>query len=224
MRKLTKNLISAVGAAVIGLSVSAAHAEDGGYFLSLKGFGGWSDPGDISSTGTGTLSERNTADLAAGGGAAIGYQFADAPFRLEAEVLHRVRVDVDSRDTTNNIGYENNLSSTTALMGLAYEFRNDGSWTPFVGGYAGLAQNTSSVDRTNLAAGTTTTTENDQTDLAVAATMGVDFAATEVLDFGVAYRFSYLGGFDTGTMAGGDSIEGDPFLAHDLVLSVRFNF
>lgn len=203
---------------------ASALAEGGNFYFGLNGFGGWSDPGDISTSGTGTIQERNTADLAAGGGAAIGYRYGDTPIRVELEVMHRVRVDVDLRDTTNNIGYENNLSSTTAMLGVAYEFRNDGNWTPFLGGHAGIARNTSEVDRDNLANGTRVTTETDDDNLALAASAGVDYALTEVLDLGAAYRFSYLGGFDTGTLSGGDSIDGDPFTAHDLVLTVRFNF
>ena len=212
--------ISAAG----GVAVGDVAADDNLYFA-LRGFGGWSDPGDISGTGTGTLSERNTADPAAGGGAAIGWKFGDdMPIRLEAEVLHRVRVDVDLRDTTNGVGYENNLSSTTAMVGLAYEFRNDSAWTPFIGGRAGLARNTSSVDRTVVATGALTTTEESTDNLAVAADVGVDYALTEVIDLGVGYRFSYLGDFDTGRLASGESIDGSPFLAHDLMLSVQFNF
>ena len=206
------------------LSVGKADAEDNLYFA-LRGFGGWSDPGDISSTGTGTIGERNTADPAAGGGAAIGWKFGDdMPIRLEAEILHRVRVDVDLRDTTNGVGYENNLSSTTAMLGLAYEFRSDSAWTPFVGGHAGWARNTSSVDRTVVATSALTTTEESTDNFAVAADIGVDYALTEVIDLGVGYRFSYLGEFDTGRLANGESIDGSPFLAHDLMLSVQFNF
>ncbi|MEQ8440651.1 MAG: outer membrane beta-barrel protein [Roseitalea porphyridii] len=202
-----------------------AQARGEGLYFGIRGFGGYSDPGDISSTGTATLSERNTADPAAGGGAALGWRFGnDLPLRMEIEVLHRVRVDVDLRDTANSVGYENNLSSTTAFLGLGYEFRNDSWWTPFVAAHLGMAQNTSTVDRTNLNNNSVTTTENDETSVAFGTSLGVDFRLTEVLDFGTAYRFSYLGGFDTGTMAGGESIEGDPFMAHDLLLSLQFNF
>lgn len=205
-------------------SVAKPAAADDEVFFGLRGFGGWSDPGDISGTGTGTLSERNTADLAAGGGAVIGYRFDKAPLRMELEVLHRARVDVDLRDTTNNIGYENNLSSTTAMVGLAYEMRNDSSWTPFFGAMAGMARNNSNVERTDLATGILTTTDNAETNLAAAGTFGVDYALSESVDLGAAYRFSYLGSFETGTLAGGESISGDPFVAHDLVLSLQFNF
>ena len=225
MADVSKIAAAAVLAAATVLAAPGpASAEDNLYFA-LRGFGGWSDPGDISRTGTGTLSERNTADPAAGGGAALGWKFGDdMPLRLEAEILHRVRVDVDARDTTNNIGYENNLSSTTAMLELAYEFRSDSAFTPFLGGHVGWARNTSSVDRTALATNTVTTTENSTDNLAVAADLGVDYALTEVLDLGLGYRFSYLGTVDTGRMAGGESIEADPFMAHDLVLSLQFNF
>jgi hypothetical protein len=136
------------------LAAAPVAAEDGNFYFGLNGFGGWSDPGDISTSGTGTIQERNTDDLAAGGGAAIGYRYGDVPIRVELEVMHRVRVDVDLRDTTNNIGYENNLASTTAMLGVAYEFRDEGNWTPFVGGHLGVARNTSEVTRSNIAAGT----------------------------------------------------------------------
>jgi len=163
--------------------------------------------------------------LAAGGGAALGWRFDDdMPLRLEVEVLHRVRVDVDLRDTTNSVGYENNLSSTSAFLGLGYEFRNESRWTPFVAAHIGMAQNTSDVERTNLNNLSKTSTENDETSVAFGASLGVDFRLTEVLDLGTAYRYSYLGGFDTGALSGGESIDGDPFMAHDLLLSLQFNF
>lgn len=220
-------LFGAVLAAIVaGTSLAApAMAEERGdnFYLAVRGFGGYSDPGDISSTNTGTIQERNTADPAAGGGAAIGYRFGDTPLRLEFELMHRVRVDVDLRDTTNNIGYENNLASTTAMVGLGYEYRTDTRWTPFVAGYAGLARNTSDVERT-IIGGASTSFENDSDNLAVAAAIGFDYRLTQVLDLGASYRFSYLGMFETGTMSGGDSIEGDPFTAHDLVISLQFNF
>lgn len=219
----------AVATALIGgiLAVGPAEqaqARDEGLYFALRGFGGYSDPGDLGTTGVGTLSERNTADLSAGGGGAFGYRLDDdMPLRFELEVLHRVRVDVDLRDTANNIGYENNLSSTTAMVGLGYEFRMDG-WTPFLAAYAGMASNNSAVDRTNLANGTLTSTDNAQTNFAAAFGGGIDYELTQVLDLSAAYRFFYLGGFDTGTLAGGDSIDGDPFTSHDLVLSIQFNF
>ncbi|MDW3205430.1 MAG: outer membrane beta-barrel protein [Alphaproteobacteria bacterium] len=216
--------VALVGTLAAGLVAGPAQARDEGLYFAIRGFGGYSDPGDISGKGTGTLSERNTADPAAGGGAALGWRLGDTPLRVEVEVLHRVRVDVDLRDNANSVGYENNLSSTTALLGLGYEFRNDSRWTPFLAAYGGLARNTSSVDRTNLNNGTVTTTENDDDNLALAAAAGFDYRLTQVLDLGASYRFSYLGGFDTGTMSGGESIDGSPFTSHDLVLSIQFNF
>lgn len=212
-------------AAAFSLALSPiAHAEDGNLYLELRGFGGWTDPGDITATGVGTIEERNTDDLTAGAGFAIGWTFGDLPLRLEGEIMHRVRTDVDLRDVTNAVGFENNLDTTSYMVGAAYEFRNETAYTPFIGGHIGFSQNTSEVDRTNINNGSITGQDNTVTDAAFAASLGVDANITEVVDFTAFYRFSYAGSFETGTLSGGESIEGDPILSHDLVVGVRFNF
>ena len=217
--------VAAVFAGAFALSaVGAAQAGEEGLYFELRGFGGYTDPGDISSTNTGTLTERNTTDLTAGGGAAIGWTFGDIPLRVEAEIMHRVRTDVDLRDTANGIGYENNLSSTTAMIGVAYEFRNDSPYTPFIGGHLGMAQNSSEVDRTNLNTRALSGQDNDVTNAAFGISLGLDSRLTEVVDFTASYRFTHVGSFETGTLSGGETIEGDPIMNHDLVLGFRFNF
>lgn len=205
-------------------SFGAAQADESGLYFELRGFGGYTDPGDISSTNTATLTERNTTDLTAGGGAALGWTFDALPLRIEAELMHRVRTDVDLRDDTNAIGYENNLSSTTALIGVAYEFRNDSPYTPFLAGHFGMAKNASEVNRTNIGTGAIAGHDNDTTNAALGASVGLDSRLTEVVDFTASYRFTYVGSFETGTLAGGETIEGDPILNHDLVIGFRFNF
>ena len=217
--------VAAVFAGAFALSaVGAAQAGEEGLYFELRGFGGYTDPGDISSTNTGPLTERNTTDLTAGGGAAIGWTFGDIPLRVEAEIMHRVRTDVDLRDTANGIGYENNLSSTTAMIGVAYEFRNDSPYTPFIGGHLGMAQNSSEVDRTNLNTRALSGQDNDVTNAAFGISLGLDSRLTEVVDFTASYRFTHVGSFETGTLSGGETIEGDPIMNHDLVLGFRFNF
>ena len=89
---------------------------------------------------------------------------------------------------------------------------------------AGLAHNTSNVDRTSLATGTRTNCDNSQDNLALGAAAGFDYALSDHWDLGAAYRFIYLGGFDTGPMLAGDSFGADDMVSHDLVLSIEYRF
>lgn len=202
-------------------------ADDSGFYVGLSAFGGSTDVRKISASGIGgALTINHDDDITAGGAASVGYRFSDLPLRTEVEVGYRYRQDVDARDVNGpaSIGYEDNLSSTTVLLGLAYEFRGGSDWQPFVGAMIGWARNSSDVDRTVLATGTTTNFSNDDDNLAYGATVGIDYLISDHWDLGAAYRFLYLGGFDTGTMVAGDRFEADRITSHDLVVTLRYQF
>ncbi len=222
--------VVACAATLIGLVVwqqEPVVADDSGFYLGISAFGGSTDVRKISGTGIGGALMINHDDDTTGGAAgSIGYRFGELPLRAEVEVGYRIRQDIDARDVNGpaSIGYENNLSSTTVLLGLTYEFRGESDWQPFVGAMVGWARNTSDVDRTVLATGTTTNFTNDDDNLAYGATVGIDYLISEHWDLGAAYRFLSLGGFDTGAMAAGDQLEADRITSHDLMVTVRYKF
>ena len=222
--------VAAIAASLIGLVVwrpEPAIADDSGFYLGISAFGGSTNVRKISGTGIGgALVINHDDDLTAGGAGSLGYRFSELPLRAEVEVGYRFRQDIDARDVNGpaSVGYENNLSSTTVLLGLAYEFRGESDWQPFVGAMVGWARNTSDVDRTVLANGAMTNVTNEDDNLAYGATVGIDYLINEHWDLGAAYRFLYLGGFDTGVMAAGDRFEADRITSHDLVVTVRYQF
>lgn len=214
--------------AMLGVGqADVAMADEAGFYVGLSAFGGETDVRKISTSGFGgALTIYHDDDITAGVAGSFGYRFGEVPLRAELEIGHRFRQDIDVRDVNGpaSIGYENNLSSTTVLLGLAYEFRGDADWRPFVGAMVGWARNTSEVDRTVLATNAMSSTTNHNDELALGATVGIDYLLSERWDLGAAYRFLYLGGFDSGTMAGGDSFEADRITSHDLMVTIRYQF
>ena len=120
------------------------------------------------------------------------------------------------------VGYENNLATTSALFALAWEIRNSSNWTPYIGGTAGWVRNHSSVDRNVIGAGSTTH-DNDTDDLGLGIMFGTtwDFSENWGMDF--AYRYINLGEVDTGVMANNDQITAD-YESHEALITVNYRF
>ncbi len=54
--------------------------------------------------------------------------------------------------------------------------------------------------------------------------LGVDWNITEAWSAGLAYRYIRLGEVETGTFAGGDSIEVNTYDSHDVLVNVNYTF
>lgn len=217
--------LSAVVAATAAMPASAQQAREGAY-LGLRLTGGQSSVEDISTTGfTGNRVDNNTEDPTAAGGIVVGYRFGKLPLRVEAEVSQRFRMDLDLRDPGGQgTGYENNLSSTLALISGAWEIRTDSAFTPFIGATVGWARNNSDIERTNLTTSATTSTENATNNLALGAMVGVDYELARNWGTELAYRYLDMGEVESGTLAGGETISADTYVSHDLMFSILYRF
>jgi len=222
-------LLGAVLAVVVqGLFPSAADAQlvREGAYTGLRLTGGQSSVDDVSATGlTGNLVENNTEDPTAAAGWLVGYRFGDLPLRLEGEVSHRFRMDFDTRDDAGNVtGFENNLSTTVALINAAWEVRTDSSWTPFVGGSIGWARNQSDVERIDLGTGVASTTQSATNSLALGVMAGVDYELSRHWGTELAYRYLNMGEVETGRLSGEEEIKADSYVSHDLMWSLLYRF
>ncbi len=220
------------GPAVVALVMGAATpagADQGvmSYYLGLRAIGTQSMVDDVSNTGfAGTQNVENDSDVVGGIGIVAGTRFRDLPVRLELEVAHRFRFDFDVRDQmpANVIDHEANIATTTALVSAILEWRNDTSFTPFVGGAVGWARNDVETDRIDIATQVKTTSDNETDNFAWGGTAGVDWDFWEHWTAQAAYRYTDLGEVETGVNGNGESISADSYTSHDLLLSILFRF
>jgi opacity protein-like surface antigen len=206
-------------------AAQAQSAREGGY-VGLRLIGGMSEAQDLRQTGfNGALIENNVKDPTAAAGLVSGYRFGDLPLRVEAELHHRFRMDLDVRDNgAPGFGYENNLSTTAALFSAAWELRLDGPFTPFLGASVGWARNTSDIERTNISTNVTTSSSESVDNLALGVQAGTSYEITRHWGLELAYRYLDLGEVDSGRLAGGETITADSFVTHDLNLSLLYRF
>ncbi len=211
---------------LIGVTTSAmASADTGGPYIGLRGTGGYGTMDTISSQGMTAFTVNNDTDQVAGSGGVVGYQFADLPLRIEGEVTYRFRFDFDARDASvPAVGYENNTSSLSALVNLAWEIRQFGpDWVPYLGGSVGLSSNMTDVER-NPFLTPITNTENTTNDLAVGIMAGVTYNVTESVGIDLGYRYLNLGEVDSGTLSGGESFKAEDFTINDVTLTFLYRF
>lgn len=206
---------------------SMSRAQDrAGFYAGLRLIGSVADIDDVSVSGfSGPLMENHSSDLVAAGGGVFGYRWDRLPIRTEVEISHRVRFDWDYRDTgTPAIGYENNVDSTDILFNLLFEYRNMSAFTPFLGGTLGWAHNHSSVDRTNVGTGVTTSQSNSENNLAWGIMLGLDWAFAANWNAELAYRFVNLGSVSTGVFPTGEEISAESYVAHDVIVTAMYNW
>ncbi|MBP5858237.1 outer membrane beta-barrel protein [Marivibrio halodurans] len=217
--------VLAIAAAMISAPAAAQHAREGAY-VGLRLTGGQSSVEDVTTTGfAGNRIDNNTEDPTAAAGGVFGYRFGDLPLRVEGELSHRFRMDYDVRDPGGpGHGYENNLSSTMALVSGAWEIRTDSAWTPFIGATVGWVRNSSEIERSNLTTGAITKTENTTNSLALGAMVGVDYELARNWGTELAYRYLDMGEVESGTQAGGETINAETYVSHDLMLSLLYRF
>jgi opacity protein-like surface antigen len=121
---------------VLPLALLPAPASADPLAFYLKGFGGVSSQqGDALSLDG--ASERS-ADFGAGSlaGAAIGWAYADSPWRAEVEFAYR---SADADDLPGALGDGDNFASTALMLNGIYDFDRGGRWTPYVGAGIGAA-------------------------------------------------------------------------------------
>ncbi|MCK6451617.1 MAG: outer membrane beta-barrel protein [Alphaproteobacteria bacterium] len=231
--------LAALGAWVALAGTALADTCCRGFYVGAVVLGGGGFIGDLRSVGptTGLLKDDEAKDSVAGGGAAIGFNWKKlgAPIRTEIEWAHIVRLDYDSRPIfTNNLsqaGFEDNVSTTTIMLNVLYDFDVGSSWwRPYAGFGVGYARNKSDVNYNNFSAapgpnGETKVNEEFTTsNLAWALTAGGNFDITQNWYAEAAYRFIHTGEIEAGNTAAGVRIEGDTIYRHELRLAFGYRF
>ncbi len=206
-----------------------AHAEEGvfSYYMGLRAIGTQSMIDDVETPGfTGAAVIQNDSDVVGGVGLVFGTKTRDLPIRLELEVAHRFRFDLDVRENRNGTVIDNeiNVASTSAMVSAIVEWRNRSSFTPFVGGSIGWARNSAETERIDIGTQVKTVRDTDTDNFAWGGTLGVDWFFAENWSAQAAYRYIDLGKTETGPGPTGESIKGGSYTSHDLLLGVFFHF
>lgn len=206
---------------------AAAEPGRGGFFIGVRAIGSIAQMDVASTSGfAGAPTVENDSDEVAGLAVIAGYTFDQLPMRAELEVAHRFRFDLDVRDTAMPpiIDYEMDVATTSAIASVILEWRNETSFTPFVGGSLGWARNSTETQRTNLGTSVQTTQDNDEDNLAWGGLVGVDWEFAEGWVAELAYRYINLGEIDTGVVGPGGRITAEDYVSHDVLLSTAYRF
>ena len=227
-------LLALAGLALVA-ALPAQAAEDDVYmlrdmYLGIRAIGAVSMMDGLDTRNfNGTLNAQNDNDDVAGVGGVLGYRWRALPVRTELEVAHRFRFDLDLQDRGapgGTIDYEANVRTTSVLFNALYEWRNDTSFTPFIGGSVGWARNTADSDRVVIVPGLPRTSkETDSDDLAWGGMLGVDWRFAGNWSAELAYRYIDLGEVEVGPFsANNDGVTADDYTAHDVILSLSYRF
>jgi opacity protein-like surface antigen len=221
-------LLSSVVASV----ATNATAQDklNGLYIGFRGVGSVSQIVDTEFTGAPPPTLVNhDGDLVGGTGLVVGKYWHPngLPLRTEVEYLHRFRFDYDYRyGPANNLaGIENNIASDSILLAVIYDFRTGTVLTPYLGGTFGIVRHSSDSRRTQISPGgavTELTTETTNIVGGVQLGATIDLSIRWALD--VAYRFLNLGKVEDGPHPDGVKVTGDPYLAHDFLITAQYRF
>ena len=230
--------------ALIGIALALGFGAGGaaadtcctGFYVTGVITGGGAFLSDIKNTGPtkGTLKDDSAKDSVAGGGVAVGFNWKrlGAPIRTELEFAHMIRMDYDSRPTFKDklpsAGFEDNVSSSTILLNVLYDF-NVGStwWRPYAGFGIGYSRTKSDVNWNDFSLGGTNTVQNEQfnkDNLAWALTAGGQFDFNANWFAEAAYRYLNLGKVEAGFTPVGVRIEADTLYLHELRLGFGYRF
>lgn len=212
---------------ILGTAAPAlAEDEQGRFYLGLRAIGSVAQIDSVGASGfTGSTLVENDSDVVGGLAGVYGYALGKLPLRVELEVAHRFRFDLDVRDQGPPvIDNEVNLATTSALVNMIGEWRNTSDFTPFAGAGIGWARNSTETQRTNLGTQAKTEHDNDEDNFAWSGLAGVDWAFSDNWVAEFAYRYINLGDVDTGLSAAGDTITSDDYTSHDILLSVFYRF
>jgi opacity protein-like surface antigen len=221
---------AALATALCAAGQAAAQGKLNGLYFGVRGAGSYGEVHDTEFAGaTPPTTVNHDSDFVGGIGLVVGKYWhpSGLPLRTEVEYLHRFRLDYDYRYGPGNniIGFENNVSSDSVMLSVLYDFRTGTGVTPYVGAAFGVVRHTSQSTRSALAPGgaaTELTTETDN--LAWGAQLGatVDLSMRWAVD--LAYRFVNLGKVEDGRHPDGVTVTGDPYLAHDLLVTAHYRF
>ena len=205
----SRYLLSLLAAATVAIGAQRAAAQDAGGFY-VEAFGGASLLGDTDVTGA----VGGAASFSAGPvtGAAVGYDYADSPFRSELEFAYRSG-DADPFAG----GATGDFASTTVMVNGYYDFSATGPVTPYVGAGVGYV---TEIDF-DLTGGAAPGGYNDTGGAAFQAMAGATYAVTD--SFGISGELRYFtAGSRTLTSPAG-SITAD-YATLEAVIGLSFRF
>lgn len=153
----------------------------------------------------------------------------DIPLRTEIELGYRFRTDFNSREKrdTNNpqIGYKNDLSSTSLMVSGFYDISTGSPWRPYIGAGVGWARNSSSTTRASSSgAFTSQTLDTDVDNFAYSLQIGARVAISPDWVGEIGYRYINYGEVDSGRFSAGDQITADALIFHDIVIGIAYLF
>jgi opacity protein-like surface antigen len=229
---IRRPLLACPALVAAGLAAADAGAETrrDGLYLGVRAAGSvaWIGETEFAGAAPPTVVQHDR-DFVGAAGLVVGRPWTPAglPLRVEVEYLHRFRFDYDYRygPPANVVGYENNLESDSAMVTTLYDIRTGTAVTPYAGLGIGVVRNTSRSRRDPQAApggASERTTHRDNLALGVQLGATIDVAARWGLDLG--YRFAWLGEVADGPHADGATIAGEPYLAHDFLVTVLVRF
>ena len=227
---MTMRMLACAG--LCALASTAALAQDpGGYYASLKAVGG------LSNYDVGLKNESTALELIApedeivgGPSLAIGYRMKNWPIRLEAEWIWRYRYDMNAQSVeTNSRVFKVNHGTQSLYANVYYDaplterLFTKGTAFGYVGGGIGVALN-NAEGTVGLVGATPVALDNSEIDLTWMLTVGMRYHITKRWILDVAYRFSDLGGVDTGSTSLGQAVNTSTYRSHDLLIGVAYGF
>jgi opacity protein-like surface antigen len=216
---------------LLALVSGAATAQDaGGYYASLKAVGALANY-DVGMKGESTTLELvdSRAEIVGGPALAFGYRMKNWPVRLEGEWIWRYRYDMNAQTVeASPRGFKINHGTHSLGLNAYYDAQLTERWFTkgtafgYVGGGLGVALNT--AEGTADRAGLSYTVNNSEVDLTWMLTIGMRYHLSKRWIVDVAYRFSDLGGMDTGATPVGQAINTSNYFSHDLLIGLAYGF
>ena len=146
---------------------------------------------------------------------AVGTSIGDAG-RIEVELASRVNdFDEAEWDDYGSWDVDGEVTTGSFMVNAYYDFKNEGRFTPFIGGGLGFANIEHDIDDIGGFDGTNFKDDDDV--MAYQMMLGLGFAATEELSIDLQYRF--FGTEDP--ELDGDDVE---YQTHNIMLGLRYSF
>ena len=192
-----------------GLTSAGAHAQDpGGVYV--EPFAGTSMLRD--SDVSGNVIGKSTFESGPVLGAAVGYDYANSPFRSELEFIYR---SGDAKTFAG--GASGDFASTTFMVNGYYDLKAAGSLTPYLGVGAGYV---TEIDF-DISGGAGPGEYSDRGGFAWQAMGGINYALTNRIGLSGELRYFEAG---TRTLSGSAGQVKAEYASFDAIVGVRYRF
>ena len=227
-----RNIAGLCAAIAVMAAWGAARADvnDRGFYLGFRALPAISAVEDEAIAGGpgGAFQQKgDDPEATIGAGFLLGYhwQSLGIPIRTEVEYDYRARLDFDTEAAgPPQTGFKNNLSTHSLMFNAYVDFDTGTPWRPYLGAGIGWARNNSETLRANLATGARQEIENDADNFAFSVQAGLRVAITRSWVGEIGYRYIDMGEVNSGRFATGDTITGDDYISHDIILGFAYLF